>query len=128
MLDINIGYVCSESMTYESIIHGNKNTLTYASLEVLSLYIPNLVESDGLEKIARDLSAVEPTIPFSILAFFPEHQMKGFRRCNTIEMVKAYKKVQSTGLQNIRLGNLGVFIHNDEDRDYILANIYISAL
>ena len=33
LLDINIGYVCPESMTYESIIHGNKNTLTYASLE-----------------------------------------------------------------------------------------------
>ena len=98
------------------------------TLEVLSLYIPNLVESDELERIARDLSAVDPAIPFTILAFFPEHQMKDFRRPNTKEMVKAYKKVQSTGLQNIRLGNLGVFIHNDEDRDYLLAKIDMSAL
>jgi len=92
-------------------------------LEVLSLFIPNLVESDELERIARDLSAVDPTIPFTILAFFPEHQMKDFRRPNTEEMVEAYTKVKSTGLKNIRLGNLGVFIRNDEDRDYLMANI-----
>ena len=74
------------------------------------------------------LSEVDPAIPFTILAFFPEHQMKDFKRPNTKEMVEAYKKVQSTGLQNIRLGNLGVFIHNDEDRDYLLTNIDMSAL
>ncbi|MGD8210299.1 MAG: hypothetical protein PVF32_10590, partial [Desulfobacterales bacterium] len=69
----------------------------------MSLFIPNLVESDELEKIARDLSAVEPTIPFTILAFFPEHQMMDFRRPHTKEMVEAYTRAKSTGLQNIRL-------------------------
>ena len=96
--------------------------------KVLSLYIPNLVESDELERIAQDLSEVDPAIPFTILAFFPEHQMKDFRRPNTKEMVEAYTKVKSTGLKNIRLGNLGVFIHNDEDKDYLMAKIDISAL
>lgn len=98
------------------------------TLEVLSLYIPNLVESDELERIAQELSAVDPAIPFTILAFFPEHQMKDFRRPNTKEMVEAYTKAKSTGLKNIRLGNLGVFIHNDEDSDYLMANIDMSAL
>jgi pyruvate-formate lyase-activating enzyme len=98
------------------------------TLEVLSLYIPNLVESDELERTARVLSAVDPAIPFTILAFFPEYQMKDFRRPHTKEIVEAYKKVQSTGLQNIRLGNLGVIIHNDEDMDYLMANIDMSAL
>ena len=91
-------------------------------------YIPDLVESAELERIARDLSAVDPTVPFTILAFFPDHQMKDFRSPNTKEMVDAYRKVKSTGLKNIRLGNLGVFIHNDEDRDYLMANIDMSAL
>jgi pyruvate-formate lyase-activating enzyme len=98
------------------------------TLEVLSLYIPNLVESDELEKIAQDLSGVDPTIPFTILAFFPEHQMKDFRRPNTKEIVEAYTKVKSAGLKNIRLGNLGLFIHNDKDRDYLMANIDMSSL
>jgi hypothetical protein len=54
--------------------------------------------------------------------------MKDFRRPHTKEMVQAYTKVKSTGLQNIRLGNLGVFLHNDEDRDYLMANIDMTAL
>jgi hypothetical protein len=61
-------------------------------------------------------------------AFFPEHQMKNYRSPNTKEMVDAYRKVKSNGLKNIRLGNLGVFIHNDKDRDYLMANIDMSAL
>jgi pyruvate formate lyase activating enzyme len=97
------------------------------TLEVLSLYIPNLVESDELERIARDLSAVEPTIPFTILAFFPEHQMKDFRRPYTKEMVEVYTKVKSAGLQNIRLGNPGVFMRSAEDKDYLMANVGMEA-
>jgi pyruvate-formate lyase-activating enzyme len=48
-------------------------------LEVLSLYIPDLVETDELTKIAHTLKEVDPKIPFTILAFFPEHQLKDFR-------------------------------------------------
>ena len=98
------------------------------TLEVLSLYIPDLVESDELQSIARGLSDVDPTIPFTILAFFPEHRMKNFRSPNTREMVGAYRKVKSTGLKNIRLGNLGVFVRNDENWDYLTANVDMNAL
>ncbi len=98
------------------------------TLEILSLFIPGLVESDELEKIARDLFAVDPAIPFTILAFFPEHRMKDFRSPNVKEMVEAYTKAKSTGLKNIRLGNPGVFIHNDKDSNYLKANIDMSAL
>jgi pyruvate-formate lyase-activating enzyme len=93
------------------------------TLEVLSLYIPELVESDELERIALNLSEVDPAIPFTVLAFFPEYRMKGFRSPNTKEIVDAYGKVKSTGLRNIRLGNLGVFVRNDKDWDYLMANI-----
>ena len=74
------------------------------------------------------LSDVDPKIPITILAFFPEYQMKDFRRPDTKEMVQAYQKVKPTGLQNIRLGNLGFFIHNDKDRDYLRANIDKNAI
>jgi pyruvate formate lyase activating enzyme len=92
-------------------------------LEVLSLYIPTLVEAAQLSRIAQTLKAVDPAIPFTILAFFPEHQMKEFRSPTTVEMVDAYQKVKSTGLANIRLGNLGVFVRTKEDQDYLLANV-----
>ncbi|CAB5108210.1 hypothetical protein D3OALGA1CA_1861 [Olavius algarvensis associated proteobacterium Delta 3] len=98
------------------------------TLEVLSLYIPNLVEGDELETIARDLFAVDPAIPFTILAFFPEHRMEDFRSPTVKEMVDAYRNVQSTGLKNIKLGNLGVFVRSDEDLDTLIAGIGSGAL
>jgi pyruvate-formate lyase-activating enzyme len=84
-------------------------------LEVLSLYIPGLVEADQLYQIAKLLAKVDEDIPFTILAFFPEHKMMGFRSPNLQEMINAFTLVQATGLKNIRLGNVGVFARGDAD-------------
>lgn len=92
-------------------------------LEVLSLYIPGLVEEDQLEMIARSLAAVDPATPFTILAFFPDHRMKAFRKPTVEEMVTAYQRVQAAGLRNIRLGNLGVFAPTRKDLEFITANV-----
>ena len=92
-------------------------------LEVLSLYIPDLVEADELGAIARVLKAADPAIPFTILAFFPEYKMKSFRSPTAKEMVNAYQKAKAAGLKNIRLGNLGVFIRTEEDQKYLLSNV-----
>ena len=84
-------------------------------LEVLSLYIPNLVETPQLQKIAKMLFDLDPEIPFTILAFIPEYQMKRYRSPKTSEMVEAYLAVKAVGLRNVRLGNMGVFVSSDED-------------
>lgn len=84
-------------------------------LEVLSLYIPNLVETPQLRKIAQHLFDVDPEIPFTILAFFPEYQMKRYKRPKVSEMIEAYSAVKATGLRNVRLGNTGIFASNKED-------------
>ena len=93
------------------------------TLEVLSLYIPNLVESAELEKIARVLSAVDPAIPFAILAFFPEYKMKEFRTPTVEEMVRAYENAKNAGLTRVRLGNLGVFAKAVEDYRFMEARV-----
>ncbi len=92
-------------------------------LEVLSLYIPGLVETAELVNIARILKEVDTKIPFTILAFFPEYRMKDFKKPSTEEMVDAYLKVKSIGLENIRLGNLGVFVRTEEDQKYLMENV-----
>jgi pyruvate-formate lyase-activating enzyme len=84
-------------------------------LEVLSLYIPNLVETPQLKKIARLLFDVDPEIPFTILAFFPEHQMKRYKSPKVSEMISAYNEVKAIGLVNVRLGNTGIFASSEED-------------
>ena len=92
-------------------------------LEVLSLYIPNLVETEGLANIAQIIKGVDPATPFTILAFFPEHQMKDFRSPSVEEMVGAYQRVKSIGLTNIRLGNVGVFARSDKDQEYLISHV-----
>lgn len=92
-------------------------------LEVLSLYIPSLVETDELVKIARLLKEADPAMPFTILAFFPEHEMKDFRSPSVQEMVEAYQEVKAVGLDNVRLGNVAVITPTQEDRAYLLSHV-----
>ena len=92
-------------------------------LEVLSLFIPGLVEADDLKNIARVLVAVDRNIPFTILAFFPEYKMKDFSSPNVTQMVEAYQRVKAAGLTNVRLGNVGVFARSAEDQAYLMGNV-----
>ena len=97
-------------------------------LEVLTLYIPGVVESDDLQNIAHLLGAVDRDIPFTILAFFPEHRMKDYCSPTVKEMVLAYQRVKAAGLKNIRLGNLGVFARTEADQIYLMENVDPAAL
>jgi pyruvate-formate lyase-activating enzyme len=92
-------------------------------LEVLSLYIPGLVEADDLENIARILVATDADIPFTLLAFFPEYRMKDFASPTAVEMVEAYRRVKAVGLKNIRLGNVGVFARSEADQAFLMENV-----
>jgi pyruvate-formate lyase-activating enzyme len=84
-------------------------------LEILSLYIPNLVETRQLKKIAQLIFDVDPGIPFTILAFFPEFQMKRYKSPKISEMVEAYLEIKAIGLRNVRLANTGIFASSEED-------------
>jgi len=84
-------------------------------LEVLSLYIPQLVETSQLMEIAKIISVVDENIPFTILAFFPEFKMKQYRSPKLSEMIDAYQAVKSIGLRNVRLGNIGIFAKSDKE-------------
>jgi pyruvate-formate lyase-activating enzyme len=92
-------------------------------LEVLSLYIPGVVETEDLTEIAQLLQAVDSEIPFTLLAFFPEYRMQDHRSPTVKEMVLAYQHVKASGLKNVRLGNLGVFARTEADRAYLIDNV-----
>jgi pyruvate-formate lyase-activating enzyme len=93
------------------------------TLEILSLYIPDVVETDQLVKIAGIIKEVDANILFTILAFFPEYEMKQFRSPSVLDMVTAYQEVKALGLMNIRLGNLGVFAGTLKERLYLAAHV-----
>jgi len=88
-------------------------------LEVLSLFIPGWVETDQIEKIAQILAGVDPQIPFTILAFFPEYQLKAVPPPSFEQMVEAYARVRETGLHQVRLGNIGIFVRTDRQLELL---------
>nr|HID59259.1 radical SAM protein [Desulfobacterales bacterium] len=88
-------------------------------LEVLSLFIPGWVETDQIEKIARILMEVDPEIPYTILAFFPEYQLIEVPSPNLEQMLEAYAKVKDVGLKNVRLGNIGMFVRTEEELELL---------
>jgi pyruvate-formate lyase-activating enzyme len=84
-------------------------------LEVLSLYIPGWVETDQIENIANLLAELDENIPFTILAFFPQHEMKDVTSPTLDQMLSAYDTARAKGLKHVRMGNTGVFCKTDED-------------
>jgi pyruvate-formate lyase-activating enzyme len=92
-------------------------------VEVLSLYIPEVVEIDQLKAIASLLAKVDVEIPFTILAFFPEYEMKDHRPPTLGEMIGAFEAVKVTGLKNVRLGNTGIFAKKEEEIQVLLDRV-----
>ncbi len=85
------------------------------TLEVLSLFIPNWVETDQISKIAQLLARVDDKIPFTILAFFGEYKMKDVPSPNLKQMLDSCNSAREAGLKNVRLGNIGIFVKTEED-------------
>jgi pyruvate formate lyase activating enzyme len=87
---------------------------------VLSLYIPRWVETDQIGKVAALLAGVDPRMPFTILAFFPEYRMRDMPSPNLTQMLEAYEAARAVGLVNIRLGNVGKFVKSDADYEALV--------
>ncbi len=90
-------------------------------LEVLSLYIPGWVETDQIEKTSALLASVDKNIPFTILAFFPEHELRHVPSPTLEQMISAYGAARATGLRQVRLGNVSVFAETEEDYQKLAA-------
>ncbi|NIN52412.1 MAG: radical SAM protein [Nitrososphaeria archaeon] len=92
-------------------------------LEVLVLFIPNLVETDQIVKIAQLINEVDPSIPFTILAFFPAYKLKDSRPPTFIEMITSYYAVKEEGLENVKLGNCHVFTKSQEEWNLLISAV-----
>ncbi len=91
------------------------------TFEVLSLLIPGVVDEDQLVRIAENVAAVDPDVPFTLLAFFPAYQMSHWQRPTFAEMMRAGEAILRAGLRNLRLGNLGVFCTSDAELSEAIA-------
>lgn len=89
-------------------------------LEVSTVYIPGWVEEDQIREIAGLLSGVDPYIPYAIIAFIPEYELKDVQPPNFEQMVRAYEAARDAGLKNVRLGNIGIFVRTEEEYETLV--------
>lgn len=84
-------------------------------LEILTVYIPTLIEIEQFEKIAQMIVEINENIPFHILAFFPQYKLLEYHPPNLEEILETYKALKNIGLKKIQIGNIGVFAKTDEE-------------
>ena len=92
-------------------------------LEVVLIYIPGFVELDQIEKFGELLAKVDKDLPITLLAFFPEYQLIGYRSPTYDEMVRAYRVLESKGLRKVRVANVGVFCNTRECIEKLIKEI-----
>ena len=92
-------------------------------LEILTVYIPDLVEIEQFEKIAQLIAELDENLPFHILAFFPQYKLKDFRPPTLTEILDTYKTVKNIGLKKVRIGNIGVFAKTDEEMKKLIRTV-----
>ena len=66
-----------------------------------------MVETDQIGKIAELLAQVDPKIPYAIVAFLPEHELRHVQSPNFQQMIEAFEAAKEAGLKNVKLGNMG---------------------
>jgi pyruvate formate lyase activating enzyme len=95
------------------------------TLEVLTLFIPGLVETEEHVKIAELVADISSEIPFTLLAFFPFYRLLGpqYRSPTAVEMAASFKSIKDAGLTNVRLGNLGVFVKDQDDIEFLASEL-----
>jgi pyruvate-formate lyase-activating enzyme len=92
-------------------------------LEVLTVFIPGWVETKEIQAVARLLAGLDPTIPYTILCFFPAYRLQDVSSPTLEQMLKAYQVACEEGLVNVKLGNCGHFARTPEDFDRLIATV-----
>ncbi len=103
------------------VLSGVSNTSTYENFERLgemhserkeppflrasTLLVPGYIDVKEVRRIARFISEVDPTIPYSLLAYGPAFKLKDLPTTQKDFGSKAKKAAEKEGLENVRIGN-----------------------
>jgi len=103
------------------VLSGVNNTSTYENFERIgelhserkeppflrasTLLVPVYIDVKEIQKIARFISEVDPTIPYSLLAYGPAFKLDDLPTTDKEFAFKAKKAAEKEGLENVRIGN-----------------------
>jgi pyruvate formate lyase activating enzyme len=70
-----------------------------------TLLVPGYVDADEVRQIARFVAAIDPEIPYSLLAFQPMFAMADLPTTSTGHAQECMAAAQDAGLLRVRIGN-----------------------
>jgi len=74
-------------------------------LVVSTLVVPHYIDAVEVEGIAKYLAHLNKDIPYSLLAFYPQHLMKDLPRTSKRQMMECYRAAKRAGLKRTNIGN-----------------------
>ncbi len=74
-------------------------------LAASTLLVSGYVDAKDVENIARFISEVDPTIPYTLLAFYPSHVMNDLPRTSRNHALECQKAAEKH-LMNVKIGNV----------------------
>ncbi len=74
-------------------------------LIVSTLLVPGYVDSAEVRRIARFLASLDPSTPYSLLAFYPQFLMSDLPVTSREQAFSCLQAAQEEGLQRVHLGN-----------------------
>ena len=71
-----------------------------------TLLVPGYVEAEEVGHIAAFISALDPQIPYSLLAFHPQHEMRDLPPTSRRQAEACLDAARNAGLKRVRVGNI----------------------
>lgn len=73
---------------------------------VSTLLVPGYIDLYEIEKISQFIARINPKIPYSLLAFYPQFLMRDLPTTSRSHAEKAKEIALKSGLKNVRIGNI----------------------
>ena len=83
----------------------NKDRPETPLLVVSTLLVPGYVENDQIAQIAKLLVDIDPTIPYSLLAFYPAFVIDDLPTTSRKQAEECFNVAKDVGLENVWIGN-----------------------
>lgn len=84
--------------------HGKRLEVPF--LHASTLLVPGYVSLEEIRKISEFIANLNPSIPYSLLAFYPTFFMNDLPFTSRDFAFKAYKVAKEAGLEKVRIGNI----------------------
>jgi pyruvate formate lyase activating enzyme len=91
---------------FKMLVKFHKKRPEVPFLHASTLLIPGYVSLEEIEKISEFIANLDPSIPYSLLAFYPTFLMKDLPFTSKEFAIKAYKIAKEKGLEKVRIGNV----------------------